>query len=79
VYAQDSVWRSSGVTGYSVGSFRSYNNTQQRCQTREGGLKVYDLVKAAGVDLATPAPYRALVARTNAIMDEIERILARRK
>jgi oligoendopeptidase F len=38
----------------------------------------YELVKAAGVDLATPAPYRALVARMNAIMDEIEAILARR-
>ena len=39
----------------------------------------YELVKAAGVDLATPAPYRALVARMNRIMDEIEAILARRK
>jgi oligoendopeptidase F len=39
----------------------------------------YDLVKAAGVDLATPAPYRALVARMNRIMDEIEAILARKK
>ncbi len=39
----------------------------------------YELVKTAGVDLATPAPYQALVARMNAIMDEIEAILARRK
>jgi oligoendopeptidase F len=39
----------------------------------------YDLVKTAGVDLATPAPYQALVAKMNAIMDEIEAILARRK
>ena len=39
----------------------------------------YKLVKKAGVDLATPAPYRALVARMNAIMDEIEAILAKRK
>ena len=39
----------------------------------------YDLVKAAGVDLATPAPYDALVKRMNRIMDEIEKILARRK
>ncbi|MEP7056356.1 MAG: oligoendopeptidase F [Caldimonas sp.] len=39
----------------------------------------YDLVKAAGVDLATPAPYQALVARMNRIMDEIEAILARRR
>ena len=39
----------------------------------------YELVKAAGVDLATAAPYQALVARMNGIMDEIEAILARRK
>jgi oligoendopeptidase F len=39
----------------------------------------YALVKKAGVDLATPPPYQALVARMNAIMDEIEAILARRK
>ena len=34
-------------------------------------------MKAAGVDLATPAPYQALVARMNSIMDEIEAILAK--
>jgi oligoendopeptidase F len=39
----------------------------------------YELVKAAGVDLATPAPYEALVARMNGIMDDIEAILARRR
>jgi oligoendopeptidase F len=39
----------------------------------------YDLVKAAGVDLATPEPYNALVKRMNRIMDEIEAILARKK
>lgn len=38
----------------------------------------YELVKKAGVDLATPAPYQALVARMNSIMDEIEAILKRR-
>ena len=37
----------------------------------------YDLVKRAGVDLATPAPYRALFARMNDIMDQIEAILAK--
>jgi oligoendopeptidase F len=37
----------------------------------------YELVKAAGVDLATPAPYQAIVARMNALMDEIEAILAK--
>ena len=46
---------------------------------RAGGADdAYLLVKAAGVDLATPAPYQALVARMNRIMDEIEAILARR-
>ena len=39
----------------------------------------YELVKAAGVDLASPAPYKAVVARMNRIMDEIEVIVARRK
>ena len=39
----------------------------------------YELVKKAGVDLATPAPYQALVARMNSIMDEIEAILAKQK
>jgi oligoendopeptidase F len=39
----------------------------------------YDIVKRAGVDLATPAPYEALVARMNSIMDQIESILAKKK
>ena len=38
----------------------------------------YDLVKTAGVDLASPAPYQAVAARMNRIMDQIETILARR-
>jgi oligoendopeptidase F len=38
----------------------------------------YELVKAAGVDLASPAPYQAVAARMNRIMDEIEAIQARR-
>lgn len=38
----------------------------------------YQLVKRAGVDLATPAPYQALAARMNAIMDQIDAILAKR-
>lgn len=39
----------------------------------------YDLVKTAGVDLATPAPYQAINARMNSIMDQIEAILAKKK
>ena len=47
---------------------------------RAGGSRYpYELVKAAGVDLASPAPYVALVANMNAIMDQIEAILAKRK
>jgi len=32
----------------------------------------YELYKKAGIDMATPAPYRALVARMNHLMDEVE-------
>jgi oligoendopeptidase F len=39
----------------------------------------YELVKKAGVDLATPAPYQALIARMNVIMDQIEAIQAKKK
>jgi oligoendopeptidase F len=46
---------------------------------RAGGSRhPYQLVKAAGVDLATPAPYRSTVLRFSAIMDQIEAILAKR-
>jgi oligoendopeptidase F len=38
----------------------------------------YDLVKKAGVDLATAAPYQSIAARMDHIMDDIEAILARR-
>jgi oligoendopeptidase F len=38
----------------------------------------YDLVKAAGIDMATSAPYDAVSVRMNRIMDEIEAILAKR-
>jgi oligoendopeptidase F len=36
-------------------------------------------VKRAGVDLATPEPYRALVARMNSIINQIEAMLAKKK
>ncbi len=39
----------------------------------------YDLVKNAGVDLASPAPYQAVFKRMNSIMDQMEVILAKRK
>lgn len=43
-----------------------------------GSAYPYDMLVAAGVDLATPAPYRAVIARMNAIMDEMEDLLALR-
>ena len=43
---------------------------------RAGGSDyAYDLMKDAGVDLATPEPYRALLRRMEGIMDEIETLL----
>jgi len=38
-----------------------------------------DLLKDAGVDMTTSAPFDAAIAEMNATMDEMERILARRK
>ena len=42
---------------------------------RAGGSDYpYELYKKAGIDMASPDPYRALVARMTRIMDEIERL-----
>jgi len=47
---------------------------------RAGGSKYpVDLLRDAGVDVLGPAPFDAAMAEMNAIMDEIEGILARRK
>ena len=47
---------------------------------RSGGSDYpYNLLVAAGVDLATPDPYRAVVNRMNAIMDEMESLLAQKE
>ncbi len=40
-----------------------------------GSRYAYELLAGAGVDLASPAPYRALAARMEAIMDEMEGLL----
>jgi oligoendopeptidase F len=46
---------------------------------RAGGSRYpYELLREAGVDLATPTPYRALVAQMEWAMDEIDAIVARR-
>ena len=42
---------------------------------RAGGSKyAYDMLRDAGVELATPAPFDAAMRRMNAIMDRIEAI-----
>ena len=47
---------------------------------RAGGSRYpYDLLREAGVDLASPAPYRALIEKMDWTMDQMESILARRK
>ncbi len=47
---------------------------------RAGGSDYpYDILKRAGVDMATPAVYQAVIRRANRLMDEIEDILARRQ
>jgi oligoendopeptidase F len=47
---------------------------------RAGGSDYpYVLLKNAGVDMATPGPYRAAVAKMNAIMDEMERLLEQKE
>lgn len=38
----------------------------------------YELYKRAGVDMATPGPYRALAARMNHLLDEIEALEAQK-
>jgi oligoendopeptidase F len=46
---------------------------------RAGGSDYpYELYKRAGVDLASPAPYRALMARMNRLLDEFEATAARK-
>ncbi len=46
---------------------------------RAGGSDYpYNILLKAGVDLAKPAPYRAVVAKMNAVMDEMERLLEER-
>jgi oligoendopeptidase F len=41
-----------------------------------GSDYAYELYRKAGIDMATPAPYQALVGRMNRVMDEIEALQA---
>jgi oligoendopeptidase F len=44
---------------------------------RKGGSEhPHDMFVEAGVDLSTPAPYQAVVTRMDAIMNEMETLLA---
>jgi oligoendopeptidase F len=46
---------------------------------KSGGSRYpYDLLKEAGVDLTSPAPYRALEAQMTWAMDEIEKLIKKR-
>lgn len=76
------------ATSISAGSLFAEAILQGKPGARERYLKLlssggsdypYELVKAAGVDLATREPYDAVAASMNRIMDEIEAILRRRK
>jgi len=40
-----------------------------------GSVPPYELLKRAGLDMASPAPYEAVVRRMGTIIDEIERLL----
>jgi oligoendopeptidase F len=44
---------------------------------RGGSAYPHDMFVEAGVDLASPAPYQTLLSRMDAVMDEMEAILAR--
>ena len=35
----------------------------------------YDILKKAGLDMASPAPYQAIVARMNSLLDQMEKLL----
>ena len=43
-----------------------------------GSDYAYELYKKAGIDMATPAPYQALVARMNRILDQIDALEAQK-
>ena len=44
-----------------------------------GSVYPYELLKSAGLDMATPVPYQALIKRMDAIMDEMEQLLDSKK
>jgi oligoendopeptidase F len=76
------------ATSISAGSLFAEDILANKPGAREKYLKLissggsdypYELVKTAGVDLATRAPYDAVSKRMNRIMDDMEAILAKRR
>jgi oligoendopeptidase F len=76
------------ATSISAGSLFAADILAGKPGARERYLKLissggssypYELVKAAGVDMARSDPYDAVSRRMNRIMDEIEAILAKKK
>lgn len=43
-----------------------------------GSDDAYQVVKRAGLDMATPAPYQAIVRRMDKVMDELEAVMAQK-
>jgi oligoendopeptidase F len=43
-----------------------------------GSGNPYELLRQSGVDLASPAPYRSLIRRMDLLLDEMDKIVARR-
>ena len=76
------------ATSIAAGSLFGQAILEGRPGAREKYLKLlsaggsdypYELVKEAGVDLASKAPYDAVASKMNRIMDDIEAILAKKK
>jgi oligoendopeptidase F len=65
-----------------------YNSKEPSTKARDAYIKLLssgsskyplDLLKDAGVDMTTSAPFATAMAEMNAVMDEMEKILARKK
>jgi oligoendopeptidase F len=68
-----------GAAGFTDAILKQGAPARERFMTllRAGGSDYpYELYKRAGIDMATPAPYRALVARMTRLLDEFEALLA---
>ena len=68
-----------GAAGFTDAIIKEGAPARERFLTllRAGGSDYpYELYKRAGVDMATPGPYRALAARMNHLLDEIEALEA---